>query len=103
MRMVYQNVQKITQCYSSQLHDYLQSKFTRETNWPLEIQNSYGSGSHSMDNTLPGLVERHFPERIPPIERKWCIVRKMRGRRQCFGALIMRPVLYVQVCLKLSL
>jgi hypothetical protein len=27
-------------------------------------------GWHSMDNTVPRLLERHFPERIPPTERK---------------------------------
>jgi hypothetical protein len=41
---VRQNVKKVTQCHSSQLEGYLQSNFTRETNWSLEVQNWHGSG-----------------------------------------------------------
>jgi hypothetical protein len=62
---------------------------------------------HSMDNTVPRLLERHFPERIPPTERKSrptkrrvvCYKKKTRGRRQCFGVLIVRPVC-VEDCFK---
>jgi hypothetical protein len=56
-------------------------------------------GRHSTDNTVSRLLERHFPDRIPPTERKSrptkrCVVcyKKTRGRRQCFGVLIVRPV-----------
>jgi hypothetical protein len=58
-------------------------------------------GRHSTDNTVPRLLERHFSERIPSTERKSmptkrCVVlqkkKKTRGRRQCFGVLIVRPV-----------
>lgn len=42
---VHQNVRKITQCHNSELHGYLQSKFTRKMNWSLEIKNWHDSGS----------------------------------------------------------
>jgi hypothetical protein len=36
-------------------------------------------GRHSTDNTMPRFLERHFPEWVPPNERKlgatkWCVV-----------------------------
>jgi len=50
-------------------------------------------GHHSTDKNVPRLLERHFPERIPPTETKArptsrCVVcyKKIEGRRQRFGA-----------------
>ena len=50
-------------------------------------------GHHSTDKNVPRLLKRHFPERIPPTEKKAtptkrCVVcyKKIEGRRQCFGA-----------------
>jgi hypothetical protein len=52
-----------------------------------------------MDNMVPRLLESHFPERIPQTEKKsrptkgvLCVTRTIRGRRQCFGVLIVMPL-----------
>jgi len=50
-------------------------------------------GHHSTDNNMPRLLARHFPERIPPTEKKarptkrfvMCY-KKIEGRKKCFGA-----------------
>jgi hypothetical protein len=49
---------------------------------------------HSTNKNVPRLVERHFPERIPPSEKNakptkrgvYCIIKSIEGRKQCFGA-----------------
>jgi hypothetical protein len=49
-------------------------------------------GYHSTDKNVPRLVERHFPEGIPPTEKKArptrkCVVCYKNNRwLQCFGA-----------------
>jgi hypothetical protein len=51
-------------------------------------------GCHSTDKNVPALLERHFPEK----QRKrpgqqigvWCATNTTKGRRQCFGVLIVR-------------
>ena len=50
-------------------------------------------GHHSTDKNVQRLVERHFPERIPPTEKKGkankevcSVIKTIEGRRQCFGA-----------------
>jgi hypothetical protein len=45
------------------------------------------SGRHSTDETVPHLIERHFPERIPPTEKKAkptkrCVVCCKQGKRR---------------------
>ena len=50
-------------------------KFRVELVQALLIEHQNGSvrkfqGHHSTDKNVPCLVERHFPERIPPAERK---------------------------------
>ena len=50
-------------------------------------------GHHSTDKNVPRLLERHFPERLPPIEEKarpskMCVVcyKTIEEGRHCFGA-----------------
>jgi hypothetical protein len=84
-KMVHQNIQKIAQCYRSQLHVYLQSKFTWKRIYHLKCRNyivphlfvQYGGNvekevprRHITDNTAPRIVARHFPERRPPTASK---------------------------------
>jgi hypothetical protein len=49
-------------------------KFTVELLWALLIEHGCESqeiqGHHSADKNVPQLVERHFPERIPPTEKR---------------------------------
>jgi len=50
-------------------------KFRVELVQALLIENASGNvrkfqGHHSTDKNVPRLVERHFPERIPPTEKK---------------------------------
>jgi len=73
-------------------------KFRVELVQALLIENGSDSvrkfqGHHSTDKNVPRLLERHFPERIPPTEKKArptkrCVVcyKTIEGRRQCFGA-----------------
>jgi hypothetical protein len=54
-------------------------------------------GRYSTDNTVPKFIERYFSKKIHPTERKSrptkkCVTRTKRGRRQCFGVLIVRLV-----------
>jgi hypothetical protein len=58
---------------------------------------------------VPSLVGRHFPERIPPTERKsrrtrgaWSDIRTITGRRQCFGVLVVRPVCVLRAASRLA-
>jgi hypothetical protein len=44
-------------------------------------------GRHSTEKNVPSLLERHFPERIPPTGKK---ARPTKGRRQRFDAWTVR-------------
>ena len=82
--MVHETVQEITQYYSTTLYGNMPSKFkTNQNHFKFRVDLvqalliEHGSesvrkfqGHHSTDKNVPRLIERHFPERIPPTEKK---------------------------------
>ena len=82
--MVYENVYEITQCYHSKLilcransgqSKIDHSKFRVNLVQALLIEHGREierkvEGHHSTDKNVPRLLERHFPKRIPPKDKK---------------------------------
>jgi hypothetical protein len=76
---------EVAKCHNSKFYDNLKGKFTRCKNDHLKYRVDLGQAllvdhgggvegtvqwRHSTDKTVPRIIERHFPERIPPIQKK---------------------------------
>jgi hypothetical protein len=66
-------------------------------------------GRHSMDNTVPRLLERHFHRGFLQLRGSQyqqrgvlCVTRTTRGRRRCSGVLIVRPVCVLRAASRLT-
>ena len=74
-------------CYQKDVH-YVGKRYTVLLHFMLTLQCGMTSAArHSTDKIVPRLIERHFPERIPPTEKKArptkrCVVCYKNNRRK---------------------